>query len=121
MSVVNYELPNVPEDYVHRIGRTGRAGLTGEAVSLVCVDEAGLLKDIQKILTQPLQQVVVPGFEPDPRARAQPLAGMGGQRRQGGGGRAGAGDQPRRHAPRRPPARAGSSAANNRRGRPSPR
>ncbi|MBN1240387.1 MAG: DEAD/DEAH box helicase, partial [Gammaproteobacteria bacterium] len=52
--VVNYELPNVPEDYVHRIGRTGRAGLTGEAVSLVCVDEAGLLKGIETLLKQPL-------------------------------------------------------------------
>ncbi len=48
--VVNYELPNVPEDYVHRIGRTGRAAATGEALSLVCVDEHKLLRDIEKLL-----------------------------------------------------------------------
>ena len=48
--VVNYELPNVPEDYVHRIGRTGRAAATGEALSLVCVDEHKLLRDIERLL-----------------------------------------------------------------------
>lgn len=48
--MVNYELPNVPEDYVHRIGRTGRAAATGEALSLVCVDEHKLLRDIEKLL-----------------------------------------------------------------------
>ncbi len=71
--VVNYDLPNVPEDYVHRIGRTGRAGATGEAVSLVCVDEHDMLKDIEKLIKQTLPRAVIAGFEPDPNARAQPV------------------------------------------------
>jgi len=65
--VVNYELPNVPEDYVHRIGRTGRAGATGIAVSLVAQDEIGLLKDIEKVLRKPIPQLPLPHFK-----RAQP-------------------------------------------------
>jgi ATP-dependent RNA helicase RhlE len=88
--VVNYDLPNVPEDYVHRIGRTGRAGATGEAVSLVCVDEHQMLKDIEKLIKQTLPRDVIPGFEPDPSARAQPIqlrSGAPGHR--GGGGRSG--------------------------------
>ena len=60
--VVNYELPNVPEDYVHRIGRTARAGLTGQAVSLVSPDEAPLLRDIERLLKRPLQVTAVPEF-----------------------------------------------------------
>jgi ATP-dependent RNA helicase RhlE len=71
--VVNYDLPNVPQDYVHRIGRTGRAGATGEAISLVCVDEQEFLRDIEKLIKRTLPRVVVPGFEPDPRARPQPI------------------------------------------------
>ncbi|RJG06450.1 DEAD/DEAH box helicase [Noviherbaspirillum cavernae] len=71
--VVNYDLPNVPEDYVHRIGRTGRAGATGEAVSLVCVDEHDLLKDIEKLIKRTLPREVIVGFEPDPDARPQPI------------------------------------------------
>jgi ATP-dependent RNA helicase RhlE len=62
--VVNYELPNVPEDYVHRIGRTGRAGNGGKAVSLVCGEEKPLLKDIEQLLNQNLARVLVPGYEP---------------------------------------------------------
>jgi ATP-dependent RNA helicase RhlE len=62
--VVNYELPNVPEDYVHRIGRTGRAGATGEAISLVAPEEHALLADIEKLLKRKLVRDVVPGFEP---------------------------------------------------------
>jgi ATP-dependent RNA helicase RhlE len=64
--VVNYELPNVPEDYVHRIGRTGRAGATGLAVSLVSSDESGLLKDIERLLRKPLPRASVPVFKPAP-------------------------------------------------------
>jgi ATP-dependent RNA helicase RhlE len=60
--VVNYELPNVPEDYVHRIGRTARAGLTGQAVSLVSPDEAPLLRDIERLLKRPLEVSAVPEF-----------------------------------------------------------
>jgi ATP-dependent RNA helicase RhlE len=71
--VVNYELPNVPEDYVHRIGRTGRAGNEGEAVSLVCVDEHKLLSDIERLLKRDLSKIIIEGYEPDPSIRAQPI------------------------------------------------
>jgi len=71
--VVNYDLPNVPEDYVHRIGRTGRAGATGEAISLVCVDEHAFLRDIERLLRKPIRREVIAGFEPDPNARPQPI------------------------------------------------
>ncbi|HJV82142.1 DEAD/DEAH box helicase [Noviherbaspirillum sp.] len=71
--VVNYDLPNVPEDYVHRIGRTGRAGAAGEAVSLVCVDEHDMLKGIEKLIKRSIPQEVITGFEPDPNARPQPI------------------------------------------------
>jgi ATP-dependent RNA helicase RhlE len=71
--VVNYELPNVPEDYVHRIGRTGRAGNEGEAISLVCVDEHKLLKDIERLLKGKIPQVTVEGYEPDPNIKAEPI------------------------------------------------
>jgi ATP-dependent RNA helicase RhlE len=71
--VVNYELPHVAEDYVHRIGRTGRAGVEGEALSLVCVDEVKLLKDIERLLNRNLPSQVVPGFIPDPNARPEPI------------------------------------------------
>jgi ATP-dependent RNA helicase RhlE len=63
--VVNYELPNVAEDYVHRIGRTGRAGNEGEAMSLVCVDELKLLKDIERLLKCNIPKVIIEGFKPD--------------------------------------------------------
>ena len=82
--VVNFELPNVPEDYVHRIGRTGRAGAEGEAVSLVCVDEHKLLADIEKLIKQPLQREVVAGFEPDPHTKPEPIPN-GRQQRPGHG------------------------------------
>ncbi len=89
--VVNYDLPNVPEDYVHRIGRTGRAGATGEAISLVCVDERAFLHDIERLIKREIPSVVVPGFTPDPNARPQPILqrqqrGGGGQSRGGGPG-----------------------------------
>ena len=70
--VVNFELPNVPEDYVHRIGRTGRAGNVGRAVSLVCGDEYPLLKDIERLLNQTLAKEVISGYEPT--SIAQPKA-----------------------------------------------
>ena len=90
--VVNYDLPNVPEDYVHRIGRTGRAGATGEAVSLVCVDEHQMLKDIEKLIKQTLPRAVIPGFEPDPTAKPQAIQlRSAGHRPGGGGGRGGQG------------------------------
>jgi ATP-dependent RNA helicase RhlE len=71
--VVNFELPNVAEDYVHRIGRTGRAGNEGEAMSLVCVDELKLLKDIEKLIKREIPKDVIEGYEPDPSIKAQPL------------------------------------------------
>ena len=89
--VVNYELPNVPEDYVHRIGRTGRAGAEGEAVSLVCVDEHDFLKGIERLIKRSLPREVVAGFEPDPNARPQPIQ----LRSEGRPGRT----QPRRNQP----------------------
>ena len=86
--VVNYDLPNVPEDYVHRIGRTGRAGATGEAVSLVCVDEHGLLRDIERFIKREVPREVIAGFEPDPTAKAQPIQLRSAEHRQqrGNGG-----------------------------------
>ncbi len=79
--VVNYELPHVPEDYVHRIGRTARAGNDGQAISLVCVDEKKLLKDIEALLQFKIPREVVAGYEPDPRIKAAPLAAGRGRTR----------------------------------------
>ena len=97
--VVNFELPNVPEDYVHRIGRTGRAGSTGEAISLVCIDEAKLLRDIERLIKRELPREIVPGFEVDPNIKAEPIPN--GQNRGGGRGapRAGGGQGQRAAAP----------------------
>lgn len=71
--VVNFELPNVPEDYVHRIGRTGRAGNEGEAMSLVCVDELHLLKDIERLIKRDIPKVVIADYEPDPSIKPEPI------------------------------------------------
>jgi len=71
--VVNFELPNVAEDYVHRIGRTGRAGNEGEAMSLVCVDELKLLKDIERLLKRDIPKVVIDDFEPDLSIKPEPI------------------------------------------------
>jgi len=135
--VVNYELPNVPEDYVHRIGRTGRAGAQGEAVSLVCVDENGFLRDIEKLIKREIPKEIIPGFAPSPNERPEPIvlgrmtigegAGRGGHRSGGGGGGGGGGrggnsgrgrndgrsSEPRNNDPRsapRSPAREGGHA-----------
>ena len=71
--VVNFELPNISEDYVHRIGRTGRAGAKGEALSLVSADETTYLKSIEKLIDMKLPVEVVEGFEPDPNASTEPI------------------------------------------------
>jgi ATP-dependent RNA helicase RhlE len=95
--VVNYELPNVPEDYVHRIGRTGRAGKEGQAVSLVCVDEHEYLRDIERLLKRDIPKLVIEGFEPNSSIKAEPISHGRGQR---GGGRPQAarqGGEHRRH------------------------
>jgi ATP-dependent RNA helicase RhlE len=96
--VVNFELPMVPEDYVHRIGRTGRAEKDGDAVSLVCVDEMKLLAEIEKVLGRRIPTEVIPGFEPDPRIRPEPIlrGGLGTSRPQSSGPRNRGGS----HAPR---------------------
>ena len=80
--VVNFELPNISEDYVHRIGRTGRAGASGEAVSLVSADETEFLRDIEKLVGLEIPVEIVEGFEPDPNASTKPIKqGQGGRRR----------------------------------------
>ena len=84
--VVNYEIPNVSEDYVHRIGRTGRAGATGEAVSLVCMDEEGFMMDIERFTKQQIPVQVIEGFGPDAGEKAEPIA-MGRQTIWGGAGK----------------------------------
>ena len=126
--VVNFELPNVPEDYVHRIGRTGRAGATGEAVSLVCLDEEIFLRDIEKLIKRSVPRETLPGFEPPPGEKAEPIVlgrmtiGVGGTKRgggggaghagrgQGGGGRASAGGHPGGSSRSGPGQRSGSGA-----------
>ncbi len=88
--VVNFELPWNPEDYVHRIGRTGRAGATGDAISLVCIDEADLLRGVQRLLQRAIDWEVVDGFQPrrdEPQPLRGPNAGGGRGGRGGGGGR----------------------------------
>jgi ATP-dependent RNA helicase RhlE len=70
--VINFELPNIPEDYVHRIGRTGRAGASGEALSLVSADETTFLSDIEKLVSLKLPVEIIEGFEPDPNASTEP-------------------------------------------------
>ncbi len=78
--VINFELPNVPEDYVHRIGRTGRAGYEGEAVSLVCVDELELLRNIEKLIKNKIPKIKIKEFEPDPSIKAEPIQKQNRQR-----------------------------------------
>ncbi len=92
--VVNYDLPNVAEDYVHRVGRTARAGREGQAISLVCIDERPLLRDIERLLKRDIEQQMIPGYEPDPRIKAQPIQ----QRGQRPGGRSNAARNDRPHA-----------------------
>jgi len=102
--VVNFELPMVPADYVHRIGRTGRAGVEGDAISLVCVDEMPMLREIERLLPSPIPSETVPGFEPDPSVRAEPIRLRSQRPPARGGGRPGAaaatGRPPRGRRPR---------------------
>jgi len=84
--VVNYEIPNVPEDYVHRIGRTGRAGKEGQAVSLVCMDEEGFMMEIERFTKQEIPVQVIEGFGPEEGEKAEPIA-MGRQTIWGGAGK----------------------------------
>jgi ATP-dependent RNA helicase RhlE len=82
--VVNFELPTVPEDYIHRIGRTGRAGMEGDAVSLVCLEEIPLLDDIERLLQHAIPREFIPGFEPDSRVNPATLRAIQAARRGGG-------------------------------------
>ena len=121
--VVNYELPNVAEDYVHRIGRTGRAGSEGDAISLVCVDELDLLKGIEKLLKKELPKLTLPGYEPDPNIRAEPIPNGrgsigGGQGRGQGQGQGRGQGAPRTGAPAGAPR--GKGPAGPRSGTPKP-
>ena len=119
--VVNFELPNVPEDYVHRIGRTGRAGNEGEAMSLVCVDELKLLKDIEKLIKREIPKDVIEGFDPDPSIKAEPIrngrnnnAGgnkRGQQKRRSGNGNAKKSPRPGKNARRKTADNNGNKAA----------
>jgi ATP-dependent RNA helicase RhlE len=85
--VVNFELPNVAEDYVHRIGRTARAGHEGHAISLVCVDELTLLRDIEKLLGSDIEKVNLPGYDVNPLIKAEPIQnGRGGRNNSGNRG-----------------------------------
>ncbi len=102
--VVNYELPNVPEDYVHRIGRTARAGQHGHAISLVCVDERALLLDIERLLKGEIEKEIIPGYEPDPRIRPEPIPQGRNQRSAG-----------RKTGPKTGPAKGPAGAAHNKR------
>jgi ATP-dependent RNA helicase RhlE len=90
--VINFELPNVPEDYVHRIGRTGRAGASGKALSLVSADELAYLRDIEKLLAMKIEMEEVEGFEPteefiEPKSKSKPQQNRGGGNHRGGGNR----------------------------------
>jgi len=109
--VVNFELPHVANDYVHRIGRTGRAGSTGEAVSLVCVDELALLRDIERLIKREIKKDVVIGFEIDPRIKAEPIVqgrrGSAQQQRRPSSAPRKPGGNRGQNAPRQPAARAG--------------
>ena len=99
--VINFELPNIPEDYVHRIGRTGRAGASGEAISLVSPDETTFLRDIEKLVGIKLPSQMIAGFEPDPNASKEPI-------------KQGQGRQQRNSTPRTPkPATSSSRSGNN--------
>jgi len=84
--VVNYEIPNVCEDYVHRIGRTGRAGADGTAINLVCLDEEGFMQDIERFTKQNIAVKIIDGFMPEPGEKAEPIA-MGRQTIWGGAGK----------------------------------
>lgn len=101
--VVNFELPNVAEDYVHRIGRTGRAGKEGEALSLICVDELKLLKNIEKLTRNRIPTIMTAGFEPDPTIKPEPIQNGRAARPRTGGKKPAAGNNSNKNHNRRRP------------------
>jgi len=104
--VVNFELPNIAEDYVHRIGRTGRAGCEGEALSLVCVDEYDYLRGIEKLINKKLDSRIIEGYEPDPSIKAEPIQrGRGGSGGGNGGSNRGSKPTQKRDGGRHEPSR----------------
>jgi ATP-dependent RNA helicase RhlE len=108
--VVNFELPWNPQDYIHRIGRTGRAGQTGDAISLVCIDETDLLRGVQRLLRKAIPWTVEEGFIPDRNTQPQPLRGgpdVGGGR----GARAARGASRTLHHAHRKPVRRSAQVA----------
>lgn len=104
--VINFEIPNISEDYVHRIGRTGRAGANGEAISLVSADETTFLRDIEKLIGMKLPVEILEGFEPDPNASTAPIK-PGQNRRQ----------QPRNNKPKSEKGKSKSNTSSNSGGR----
>ena len=122
--VINYDLPNVPEDYVHRIGRTGRAGAEGQAISLVCVDEHHLLADIEQLIEQRLPKEVVAGFGVNPEIKAEPIPN-GRKAPAGGGGnqrtRRSAPKSASQKSPRQPSSRTAAGDKKSIPGSPTPR
>ena len=128
--VVNYELPNVPEDYVHRIGRTGRAGASGEAISLVSSEERKLLLDIERLMKRKVDVLAVPQFErserkaaepsddarrqqPRPQQQRRPQQGNNPRPRSNGGGNGGNSTRPRGNSNAAKPANGNSANANS--------
>jgi ATP-dependent RNA helicase RhlE len=110
--VVNFELPWNPQDYIHRIGRTGRAGQTGRAISLVCIDEADLLRAVQRLLRRAIPWTVEDGFVPDRDVEPRPLrGGIGTDRRPSHTGRSGGGGPAGRRRPHRKPVRDAAGAS----------
>jgi ATP-dependent RNA helicase RhlE len=107
--VVNFELPTVPEDYVHRIGRTGRAGMEGDAITLVSIDELDLLHDVERLLQVAIPREFIAGFEPDPHTRREPIHKHAGPR---------SGARGSRGAARSPAAPRGSADRSRRNGGP---
>ncbi|AUC77591.1 MULTISPECIES: DEAD/DEAH box helicase [unclassified Olleya] len=104
--VINFEIPNISEDYVHRIGRTGRAGANGEAISLVSADETTFLRDIEKLIGMKLPVDILEGFEPDPNASTAPIK-PGQNRRQ----------QPRNNKPKGEKSKSKGNSSSNSGGR----
>jgi ATP-dependent RNA helicase RhlE len=120
--VINFELPNVPEDYVHRIGRTGRAGAAGEAISLVCSEETEYQKEIEKVLNEKLKTSILEGFEPTdttpPKRAATQSKGSFGKKKKTSSGASSNENKPKRKPHFKGNNTAGSTSGRGRTGAP---